>query len=104
MENAVRKGRIQNFFQGSGRAPHFDIFPAELLRGKSRDKNSSRGARGMLPRNFFENLGSVIVILVLFVQFLRKILPKFFTPKFESFTKYDAMMHFVRTLFDLCLL
>ena len=44
----------------------------------------------MLPRNFFENLGSVIVILVLFVQFLWKILLKFFTPNFEFSTKYDA--------------
>ena len=49
----------------------------------------------MLPRKFFENLGSVIAILVFFVQFLRKILFKFFTPK-ESFTKYDAVIHFVR--------
>ena len=32
----------------------------------------------MLPRNFFENLGSVIAILLLYVQFLRKILLNFF--------------------------
>ena len=44
----------------------------------------------MLHRKFFENSGSVIAILVLFVQLLRKILFKFFTPNFESFTKYDA--------------
>ena len=52
----------------------------------------------MLPRKFFENFGSEIAILVLFVQFLRKILFKFFTLNFESFTKYDAMMHFVRAI------
>ena len=49
----------------------------------------------MLPRQFFENLGYVLTISVLFVQLLRKILFKFFTPNFESFIKYDAMMHFV---------
>ena len=32
----------------------------------------------MLPRKFFENLGSVIAVLELFVQFLRKVLFKFF--------------------------
>ena len=49
----------------------------------------------MLPQKFFKNL--VSMCLVLFAQFLRKILFKFFTPDFESFTKYDAMMHFVCT-------
>ena len=51
----------------------------------------------MLPRKFFENLRNVIAILVLFVQFVRKFCFKFFTSNFESFTKYDAMMHFART-------
>ena len=84
-ENVLCKERIHNFFQGWK-----GFFPAELLRGKSRNKNSSRGVRGTIPRKFFENLDSVIAILVLFVQFLRKMLFKFFTPNFESFTKYDA--------------
>ena len=35
------------------------------------------GYGGMLPRKFFENLRSVIAMLVLFKQFLRKILWKF---------------------------
>ena len=51
----------------------------------------------MLPRKCFENLGSVLAILVLFVQFVRKTLFKIFTSNFESFTKYDAMMRFVHT-------
>ena len=46
----------------------------------------------MLPRNFLETLGSVIAILVLFVQFLKTILFKFFTSNFEPFA-----MYFVRT-------
>ena len=40
----------------------------------------------MLPRKNFENLHTVVAILVLFEQFLFKI----FTPKPECFTKYDA--------------
>ena len=44
----------------------------------------------MLPRKFSKNLDSVLAILMLFVQFLRTILFKFFTLIFESFTIYDA--------------
>ena len=69
-----------------------DIFSGRVT---SRNKNISRGYGGMLPQKCFENLSSVLVILVLFVQLVRKILSKIFTPNFESFTKYDAMMRLV---------
>ena len=46
----------------------------------------------MLPQKIFENLPTVVAILVLFEQFLlfRQILFKFFARNSECFTKYDA--------------
>ena len=49
----------------------------------------------MLPRKFFENLHTVVSILALFEQFLGMF--KFFAPKSECFTKYDA---FYSCIFD----
>ena len=46
----------------------------------------------MLPQKIFENLHTVMAILVLFEQFLRQILFKFSGPNLESFTKYDAFL------------
>ena len=48
----------------------------------------------MLPRKFFENLRSVMAILVLFGQFLGQILLKFLPQILSSFPN---MMHFIRT-------
>ena len=66
--NVLCKGRIQVFFQRGGKGPHFDIFFRwsyfEANRGT---KTALGGHGGMLPRKCFENLGSVIAILVLFV-------------------------------------
>ena len=45
----------------------------------------------MLPRKIFENLHTVVAILALFEQFLGK----FFVPKFECFTKYDAFCSYI---------
>ena len=45
----------------------------------------------MLSRKIFENLHTVMAILVLFEQFSgRQILFIFLAPNFECFTKYDA--------------
>ena len=50
----------------------------------------------MLPRKFFESLHTAVAILVLFEQFLGKlILFKFFAPKSECFTKYDAFCSYI---------
>ena len=98
----VRGVAYSEFFWGGWKGITFwHIFPAELLWGKSRNKNNSREFGGMLHRKFFENSGSVIAILVLFVQLLRKIylnfLPLILSPS-------PSMMHFVRTFRLICLL
>ena len=50
-QNVLCKGRIQNFFQGSGRGPHFHIFfwqsYFEVNRGT---KTALGGYGGMLPQ------------------------------------------------------
>ena len=50
----------------------------------------------MLPRKIFENLHTVVAILVLFEQFLGKFCLNFFAPKSECFTKYDAFCSCLR--------
>ena len=45
----------------------------------------------MLPRKIFENLQTVVAILVVFEQFLGK----FFAPKSDCFTKYDAFCSYI---------
>ena len=85
--NFLCKERIQNFFQGGGRGLHFEIFFGRITLRQIEEKNGCRGVWGMQQQKFFENLGPVIAILVLFVQFLRKILIKFITSNFESFTQ-----------------
>ena len=71
------------------------VFQAELLRSTLRIKRKcSRGVRGMLPREIFENLHTVVAILALFEQFLGKFclncLPL-------NLSVSPNMMHFVRT-------
>ena len=66
-ENVLCKGRAYSkLFQGGGRAPHFDIFSGRVALGQIEERNYSRGYGVMLPRKLFENLGSVVVVLVLF--------------------------------------
>ena len=48
------------------------FFPAELILSNLSTKNDSRGLQGMLPRKIFENLHTVMAILVLFEQFSGK--------------------------------
>ena len=44
------------------------FFPAELILNNLSNKNDSRGSGGMLPQKCFENLHTVMAILVLFQQ------------------------------------
>ena len=53
-ENVLCKCRIQNFFRGVEGEHILTFFQAELLQGKSTNKNSSKGVGGMLARNFLE--------------------------------------------------
>ena len=59
------------------------------------------GSGGMLSRKIFENLHSMMAILVLLEQVLRHIVFQFFALNFEVFTKYryDAIFSHV---FDFC--
>ena len=73
-ENVLCQGHIQNFFQNFS-THHFSslfqarFFSAELILSNLSAKNDPRGVRGHAPRKFFENLHTVMVILVLFGQF-----------------------------------
>ena len=49
------------------------IFPAEIFLSNLSAKNDSRGVREHAPLENFENLHTVMAILLLFEQFLRKI-------------------------------
>ena len=49
----------------------------------------------MLPRKSFENLDTMVAILILFKQFLGKFCLVFFAPKSEFFTKYDAFCSYI---------
>ena len=87
-ENGLCKWRIQNIFQGGGRGTHFDIFSGRVTSGQIEKQKQLQGGRGeCYPKNFLKILAAEIAILVLFVQFSRKILYKFFTPNFEPLTK-----------------
>ena len=60
-------------------------------------KKALGGSGGMLPQKIFENLHTIVAILVLFETIFRQILFQFFAPKSECFTKYDA---FCSCIFD----
>ena len=52
-ENVLCKWRIQNFFRGVEGEHISRFFPAELLQGKLRNKNSSKGVGGeCYPEHF----------------------------------------------------
>ena len=48
------------------------FFPAELSTSNLSNKNDSRGVQGHAPLEIFENLHTVMAILVLFEQFSGK--------------------------------
>ena len=71
------QGRIQNFLREG--APIFVTFSrvvcfsADLILSNLSTRNDTEGSGGMLPWNNFENLHTVMAILELFEQFLRKV-------------------------------
>ena len=49
----------------------------------------------MLPHKIFENLHTVVAILVLFEQFLGKVCLNFLPSSHECFSKYDALCSYI---------
>ena len=95
-------GRIQKNFQGGGtqiRHIFNGSYSAELFLSILRIKKALGGSGGMLPRKIFENLHTVVAILVLLEQFLGKFSLNFL-PVNLSVT--PNMMHFVRTFSIIC--
>ena len=61
--------------RGSIKFRHFfkdSFFPGELILSNLSNKNDSRGSGGMIPQKMFENLHTIMAILVLFEQFSGK--------------------------------
>ena len=93
-ENVSYQGRIQNFFREG--APIFDTFLRVLffsrVNFKQHIKTTVGGSVGMLPRKFFENLHTVMAILVLFEQFLGNVC-HILAPNFKCFTNDAFCSH-----------
>ena len=98
-QNVSCQGRIQNFFQGEDtKFRHFfkrNFFPVELFQATYVTKTTLGGSGGMLPRNIFENLHTVMVILALFEQFSGKVC-SYFWPL--TWSASSNMTHFVSTV------
>ena len=78
-ENVSCQGRIQNIFQGGGTNCRY-FFKRSFFRQSYSNlstKTTLGGSGGMLPRKIFENLHTVMAILVLFKQFLGKVCHNF---------------------------
>ena len=66
------------------------------------NKKDSRGSGGMLLREIFENLHTVVAILVLFEQFLGKVCLNFLplilsvSPNMNHFVRAFSIMHAYR--------
>ena len=74
-ENVSCQGPLQHFFRM--RAPIFVtfssvVFSAKLILSNLGTKTTPGGSDSLLPRKIYENLHTVMAILVLFEQFLRK--------------------------------
>ena len=70
-------GAYSEFFSGRGHQIS-SLFQAQSFSGRVilsnlSNKNDFRGSGGMLPREIFENLDTVMVILALFEEFLGKV-------------------------------
>ena len=90
-------GGVFRFFLGGCKFRHFfkrSFFPTELLLSNLSNKNDSRGDRGHASPENFENLHTVMAILMLFEQFSGKFC-SYFWPLILSAS--PNMMHFVRT-------
>ena len=79
-DNVFMSNAHSEFFTGWHQIFSLKVFfSAELIRSKLRNKNMALGgSRVMLPRNFFENLVTVMAVFVLFEQFSRQIFFNFF--------------------------
>ena len=97
------KGPLQCVFMSTAYSEFFSIrghqtftyFQAYFFRKNYfENKKDSRGSRGVLPRSFLENLHTVVAILVLFEQFLRKFCLNFLPLNLSVSLN---IMHFVRT-------
>ena len=96
-ENVSCQERISNFFRKwAPISVTFSsvVFSAELISSNLSTKNDSRGVRGHAPRKIFENLHTVMAILVLFKQFLDKLCHIFWPLSLSA----SPMMHFVCTV------
>ena len=75
-KNVSYQGHIWKIFQEGGiKFRHFfkhSFFPAESSLSNLGNKNDSRGVRGHASLKIFENLHTVMAILVLFAQFSGK--------------------------------
>ena len=83
-----RKHQILSLF-------HAQFFPTELILSNLSNKNYSMWSAGMLPRKNFENLHTVMAILVLFELFSGKYC-LYFWPLILSAS--PNILHFVRTV------
>ena len=77
-------GAYSEVFSGRGHQisslfPAF-FFPNKLILSNLSNKNDSRGSAGMLPQKSFENLHTVMAVLVLFEQFSGKFCLYFWFP------------------------
>ena len=79
-------------------ASNFDIFSSAVFSGRIilkhiENQKGFRGSRGMLPWKIFKKLHTVVAILILFEQFVGKLLN--FSPKSECFTKYGTFNSYI---------
>ena len=92
------RGVFRNFFRDG--APNFVTFSSVVFSGRVNfqqlsNKNDSRGVRWHAPPDNFENLHTVMAILVLFEQFSGKVCSYFWS---LTLSASPNMMHFVRTV------
>ena len=99
-ENVACQGRIQNFFQGV--APNFVTSSSILFSGRVsltlknlNNKNNTRGVLGHAAPKNFENLHTVMAVLVLFELFSSKVSSYFWL---LTLSASPNMMHFVCTV------
>ena len=98
-ENVSCQGRMQNFFQGGGtKFRHFfkcSFFPTELIFSNLSIKNDSRESGGITLLKIFENLHTVMAVLVLFEQISGEVSSHFWP---LILIASPNLMHFVRTV------
>ena len=89
-------GVFKKFFREG--APNFVIFSSVVffrqILNKTENEKGSKGVRGHALRKIFENLHTVVAILVLFEQFLGKFCLNFLP---LNLSVSPNTMHFVRT-------